>query len=65
MAQRVNLSQTGLPVRKKTFVAKPSTAQSWENIVAASGSWEGSQPVAGTWETQPSSDDTWVELEDV
>ncbi len=33
MAQRVNLGQTGLPVRKKTFVAKSVAAANAANYI--------------------------------
>ena len=51
MAQRVNLAATGLPIRKKTFVAK-------EEAVAIG--WVGQQAAAATWKAQGNASNIWA-----
>ena len=62
MAQRVNLAGTGLPIRKKTFVAKEEAVvtEGWITIGVVSSTFVPVGEAEGTWVTKKAASGTWV-----
>lgn len=61
MAQRVNLSPLGLPIRLKTFTAKEEavTREGWIKAPDASGAWAKAPSAGGDWSQPPSLSSSW------